>query len=163
VVLSFHDFILLWNTWGRKLLINIVLKTKLIERDISELGHIVTTNGFQAVGILIVQPQGQAPKVLKRLILAFQKENLRVTGIVINDDKDVPLTSHGANLRGTDSVHMEQLFGLLSHHSINRRMGNINHLAMTTRSTNKITLKLEQGNPRSRPKPLSQHNKSNLR
>jgi hypothetical protein len=34
---------------------------------------------------------------------------------------------------------------VLSHHGINRRMGSSNYLAMTTRSTNKVTLKLEQG------------------
>jgi hypothetical protein len=33
--------------------------------------------------MLIVQPQSQAPKVLKHFILAFQEENLRVTRIVI--------------------------------------------------------------------------------
>jgi hypothetical protein len=46
------------NTQGRELLINTVLKEKLIERGIPELSPIVTTNGFQAVGMLIVQPQG---------------------------------------------------------------------------------------------------------
>jgi hypothetical protein len=93
--------------WGRKLLINTMLKVKLIERGIPELGPIVTANSFQAVGILIVQPQSQALKVLKHFILAFQEENLRVMRVVINNDKDIPLASHGANLRGTDSVHME--------------------------------------------------------
>jgi hypothetical protein len=44
--------------WGRKLLINTILKAKLIERAIPELGPIVTANSFQAVGMLIVQPQG---------------------------------------------------------------------------------------------------------
>jgi hypothetical protein len=68
---------------------------------------IVTANGFQRVGILVVQPESQAPKMLKHFILAFQEENLRVTRIVINDDKNIPLASHGANPRGTDSVHME--------------------------------------------------------
>jgi hypothetical protein len=84
-----------------------MLKAELIERGIHKLGPIVIVNGFQVVGMLIVQPQSQAPKVLKHLILALQEENPRVTRIVINDDKDVPLASHGANLRGTDSVHME--------------------------------------------------------
>jgi hypothetical protein len=42
-----------------------MFKIKLIERGIPELSHIVTVNGFQAVGMLIVQPQSQAPKVLK--------------------------------------------------------------------------------------------------
>jgi hypothetical protein len=42
---------------GQKLLINTMLKAKLIERDIVELGPIVTVNTFQAVGMLIVQPQ----------------------------------------------------------------------------------------------------------
>jgi hypothetical protein len=66
-----------------------MLKAKLIKRGISELSPIITANGFQAVGMLIVQPQSQEPKV------------------VINNDKDVPLASHGANPRRTDSVHME--------------------------------------------------------
>jgi hypothetical protein len=74
VILLFHDSILLRNTRGRKLLINTVFKTKQIERDISELGPIVTANGFQAVGMLIVQPHSQVLKVLKHFILAFQEE-----------------------------------------------------------------------------------------
>jgi hypothetical protein len=84
-----------------------MLKTKLIKRGIPELSPIVTVNGFQAVGMLIVQPQSQASKVLKHFILALQEENPRVTRIIINDDKNVPLASHGANLRRTDSVHIE--------------------------------------------------------
>jgi hypothetical protein len=36
--------------WGGKLLINLILKTKLIKRGISELGPIVTANDFQEVG-----------------------------------------------------------------------------------------------------------------
>jgi hypothetical protein len=58
VVLSFNNSILLRNTRGEELLINTVLKAKLIKRDIPEFGLIVTTNGFQAVGMLIVQSQG---------------------------------------------------------------------------------------------------------
>jgi hypothetical protein len=58
VVLSFHDSILLRNTRGGELLINIMLKAKLIKRGIPELNLIITINGFQAVGMLIVQPQG---------------------------------------------------------------------------------------------------------
>jgi hypothetical protein len=107
VVLSFHNSILLRHTWGRKLLINTMLKAKLIKRGIPELGPIITTNSFQVVGMLIVQPQSQAPKVLKHFFLTFQEKNSRITRIVINDDKNIPLASHGANLRGTDSVHME--------------------------------------------------------
>jgi hypothetical protein len=107
VVLSFHDSILLRNTWGEKLLIKTMLKAKLIKGGIPDLGPIISVNGFQAVGMLIVQPQGQALKVLKHFILALQEENSKVTRIVINDDKNVPLASHGANPRGTDSVHME--------------------------------------------------------
>jgi hypothetical protein len=57
-VLSFHDSILLRNTRGGELLINTVLKAKLIERGVPELGTIVTVNGFQVVVMLIVQPQG---------------------------------------------------------------------------------------------------------
>jgi hypothetical protein len=56
---------------GGEMLINTMLKTKLIKRGIPELSPIVTTNGFQAVGKLIVQPQGQALKVLKHFILAL--------------------------------------------------------------------------------------------
>jgi hypothetical protein len=59
-VLLFHNSILLRNTRGRELLINTVLKIKLIKKDIPELGPIVTANDFQAVGMLIVQPQSQA-------------------------------------------------------------------------------------------------------
>ena len=84
-----------------------MLKAKLIERGIPKLGSIITVNGFQVVGKLIVQPQGQALKVLKHFILTLQEENPRLTRIIVNDDKDVPLASHGANPRRTDSVHME--------------------------------------------------------
>jgi hypothetical protein len=84
-----------------------MLKAKLIKRGISELSPIITANGFQAVGMLIVQPQSQDPKVLKHFILAHQEENPRVTRVVVNDDKNVSLASHGANPRRTDSVHME--------------------------------------------------------
>jgi hypothetical protein len=90
-----------------ELLINTMLKTKLIERDIPELGPTITVNGFQAVGMLIIQPQSQALKVLKHFILALQEENPRVTRIIVNNDENIPLALHGANLRGTDSVHME--------------------------------------------------------
>jgi hypothetical protein len=122
-----------------------MLKAKLVERGNLELGLIITTNGFQAIGMLIVQPQSQSLKVLKHFILALQEENPRVIRIVINNDKNIPLADHGANPRGTDRVHMEQLSVLLSHHGINRRMGSSDHLAMTTRSTNMVTLKLQQG------------------
>jgi hypothetical protein len=88
-------------------MINTMLKAKLIKRDISELGSIITMNSFQAVRMLIDQPQSQALKVLKYFILDFQEENPRVTRIVINDDKNIPLISHEANSRRTDSVHME--------------------------------------------------------
>jgi hypothetical protein len=84
-----------------------MLKAKLIERGIPELGPIITVNNFQAVVMLIVQPQSQALKVLKHSILAFQEENSRVMRIVGNYDKNVPLASYRVNPRGTDSVHME--------------------------------------------------------
>jgi hypothetical protein len=51
-----------------------MLKAKLIKRDISELSPIVAANGFQAVGMLIVQPQSQALKVLKHFILVLQEK-----------------------------------------------------------------------------------------
>jgi hypothetical protein len=60
--------------WGRKLLINIMLKAELIEIGIPELGLIVTVNGFQVVGMIMVQPQGQALKMLKHFIFAFQEK-----------------------------------------------------------------------------------------
>jgi hypothetical protein len=84
-----------------------MLKAKLIERGIPKLGPIVTANSFQAIEMLIVQPQSQTMKVLKQFILAFQEENPRVTRIVINDDKNIPFTNHGVNPRRTDSIHME--------------------------------------------------------
>jgi hypothetical protein len=95
------------HTWDKKLLINTILKVKLIERSISELCPIITMNRFQAVGMLVVQPQSEALKVFKHFILAFQEENPRVTRIVINNDKNIPLAAHGVNPRGTDSVHIE--------------------------------------------------------
>jgi hypothetical protein len=95
------------NARGGKLLLNAMLKAKPIKRSISELSPIITVNSFQAVGMLIVQSQGQEPKVLKYLIFALQKENSRVTRVFVNNDKDVPLASHGANSRRTDIVHME--------------------------------------------------------
>jgi hypothetical protein len=95
------------NARGGKLLINTILKAKLIKRGISELSLIVTANDFQAVGVLIVQPQSQESKVLKYLILAHQEETSRVTKVVVNDDKNIPLASHRANPRRTDNVHME--------------------------------------------------------
>jgi hypothetical protein len=52
-----------------------MLKAKLIKRGISELNPIVTVNGFETVGMLIVQPQSQESKVLKYLIFALQEEN----------------------------------------------------------------------------------------
>jgi hypothetical protein len=84
-----------------------MLKAKLIERGIPEFGPIVTVNRFQVIGMIIVQPQSQALKVLKHFILAFQEENPRVTRIVINDDKNISLASHGVNSRGINSVHMK--------------------------------------------------------
>jgi hypothetical protein len=81
----------------QKLLINTMLKAKLIERGIPELDLIVTANSFQAVGMLIVQPQNQALKVFKHFILALQKENSRVTRIIIHNDKNIPFTAHRAN------------------------------------------------------------------
>jgi hypothetical protein len=99
-----------------------MLKAKLIKKDIVELGPIVTVNEFQKVGMLIVQPQRQAQKVIKHFILTFQEENSRVTRIVINNDKNISLAAHGVNPRGAYSVYMKQLSVLLSHHSINQRM-----------------------------------------
>jgi hypothetical protein len=52
-----------------------MLKAKLIKRGIPELNPIVTVNDFQAVRMLMVQPQAQALKVLKHFILAFQEES----------------------------------------------------------------------------------------
>jgi hypothetical protein len=83
--------------------------------------------------------------MLKHFVLTFQEKNTRVPRIIINDDKNIPLVAHGANLRGTDSVHIEQMSGLLSHYGINRRIESSYHLAVMIRSTNKVTLKLEQG------------------
>jgi hypothetical protein len=71
-----------------------MLKTILIERGIPELDLILTTNSFQAVGMIIIQPQSQALKVFKHFILTFQEENPRVTRIIINDDKNISLVAH---------------------------------------------------------------------
>jgi hypothetical protein len=95
------------NARGGKLVIDPMLKAKLIKGDISKFSLIVTVNGFQEVGMLIIQPQSQELKVLKYLIFALQEENARVMRVVVNNDKDVPLASHRANPTRTDSVHME--------------------------------------------------------
>jgi DNA polymerase elongation subunit (family B) len=107
VVLSFYNSILLRNTLGGKLLINTMHKTKLIERGIPQFSQFVTVNDFQEVGMFIVQPQSQTPKVLKHFIHALQEENPRVMIVVVNNDKDTPLASHRANPRGINNVHME--------------------------------------------------------
>jgi hypothetical protein len=64
VVLLFHDSILLRNTLGGELLINTVLKAKLIERGIPELGPIVTANYFQAVRMLLFNLKAKLRKCL---------------------------------------------------------------------------------------------------
>jgi hypothetical protein len=92
---------------GKKLMINTMRKTKLIKRGIPELSLILTVNDFQTVRMLIIQPQSQAPKVLKHFILTLQEKNLIIRRIVINNDKNIPLASHRANLRETDSIHIE--------------------------------------------------------
>jgi hypothetical protein len=104
MVLLFHNSIMLRHTRGRKLLINTMLKAKLIERGIHELGPIVTANSFQAVGMLIVQSQSQASKMLKHFILALQEENPRVKTIVINDDKNIPTISIWSNYPGCSVI-----------------------------------------------------------
>jgi hypothetical protein len=58
----------------RKLLINTMLKAKQIKRGIPELGPIVTVYGFQAVGMLIAQPQSQAPKCSNTSTLLSKKK-----------------------------------------------------------------------------------------
>jgi hypothetical protein len=105
----------------------------------------ITSYKFQAIGMFTVQPQSQVLKVFKYFILSLKEENLTVTRIIIHNDKNIPLTTHRANSRGTDSVYMKQLSRLLSHHGINQKMGRNDHLAVTIKSTNKATLKLEQG------------------
>jgi hypothetical protein len=84
-----------------------MLKAELIERGISELSPNITANDFQAIGMLIVQPQSQASKVLKHFILALTEENPGVMRIIINDDKNIPFATYGTNPRGIDSIHME--------------------------------------------------------
>jgi hypothetical protein len=59
------------NTQGEELLINTMLKTKLIEKGIPKLGLIITVNGFQAIRMLIVESQSQALKVIKYFILTL--------------------------------------------------------------------------------------------
>jgi hypothetical protein len=133
---NFHNLILLRHTWGWKLLINTMFKIKLIEWGIPELSPIITLNSFQIIGLLIVQPQSQAPEVFNHFIHALKEEYQRVTWIIIHSDKKIPLTTHRANPRGTGNVHIKQLFRLLSHHGVNQRMRSSYHLA--TKSTQKI-------------------------
>jgi hypothetical protein len=121
-----------------------VLKAKQIETGIPELGHIINANDFQAVGMLIVQPQSQAPKVLRHFILAFQEKDPRFPRKrpKSNENSHQWWKEHTTWLPWSELV--EQLSGLLNHHGVNWRMGRSDHVAITTRSTNTITLKLEQ-------------------
>jgi hypothetical protein len=73
-VLPFHDFILLMNARGRKLLINPMLKAKLIKRGISKLSPIVTANDFQAVGMLIVNLKTKSQKCSNTSTLLSKKK-----------------------------------------------------------------------------------------
>jgi hypothetical protein len=84
-----------------------MLKAKLIKRGILKLDPIVTVNSFQAVEMLIFQPQRQTLTVFKHFILSFQEEIPKVMRIAINDDKNIPLATHVVKSRGTDSVHIE--------------------------------------------------------
>jgi hypothetical protein len=52
-----------------------MFKTKLIKWGIPELSLIITLYRFQAIGMFIAQPQGQALKVFKYFIIASQEEN----------------------------------------------------------------------------------------
>jgi hypothetical protein len=73
VVLLFHNSILLRHTRSGELLMNTMLKKKLIERDIHKHYPIVTTNDFQAFGMLIVQPQScDTPSVIVAAIVPEQ-------------------------------------------------------------------------------------------
>jgi hypothetical protein len=62
------------NARGEKLLINPMLKAKLIKRGIFELSPIVTVNNFQAVGMLIIQPQSQLRKCSNTSSLLSKKK-----------------------------------------------------------------------------------------
>jgi hypothetical protein len=77
---SFHNSILLRNARGGKLLINPMLKAKLIKKSISELSPIVTANSFQAVGMLIVQPQSQELKSAQILDLCSTRRKPKSNG-----------------------------------------------------------------------------------
>jgi hypothetical protein len=129
---------------GRKLLINTMLKAKLIEIGIPKHSLIITMNSFQIVGMLIIQPQSHALKVFKHFILAFQEENLRVMRVSstmtrtyhllpMEQTREGPTMSKWNNCPGCSIVIV--LIGEWDG----------NHLAMTTRGTNQVTLKLEQG------------------
>jgi hypothetical protein len=59
---------------GKKLLINTMLKAKLIERGIPKLSSIVTANSFQVVGMVIVQNQSQLQKCSNTSSLLSKKK-----------------------------------------------------------------------------------------
>jgi hypothetical protein len=84
--------------------------------------------------------------VFKYFTLAFQEENPRVIRIVITDDKNIPLASHGGNREELTVSIWSNCPGCSAITVLTREwMGCKDHLAMMTRSTNKVTLKLEQG------------------
>jgi hypothetical protein len=59
---------------GEKLLINTILKAKLIERGILELGPIVTVNAFQAVVMLIFNLKAKLQKFSNTSSLLSKKK-----------------------------------------------------------------------------------------
>jgi hypothetical protein len=63
--------------WGKKLLVNTMLKAKLIERGIPELGPIIPANRFQAVGMLIVQPSKPSSESAQTLHLCSPRRKLK--------------------------------------------------------------------------------------
>jgi hypothetical protein len=81
----------------------------------------------------------------KSLILHPHEEHPRIARKVINDHKNIPHSPERANPSWTNNVHMKQFAGLRSHHLGDREMGCSNHLAMTTRVTDKIFLKFQLG------------------
>jgi hypothetical protein len=57
-----------------------MLKAKLIKKSISEPSPIVTVNSFQAVGMLIVQPQSQELKSAQILDLCSTRRKPKSNG-----------------------------------------------------------------------------------
>ena len=145
VVLAFHNAILWGSIWRRQLVVQTMVTAEVVHTRVPELSSIIGTNSPHSAITLVVQPQYQIMNKTKHLLLRLKKEHPREPREIIHYHKHIPLPTDRPNPSRTNSVHMQQLIRIRSHHLINRCMGSSNHLSMTAWMTNQILLQLELG------------------